>query len=45
MSNPALRTPARAARRSTRVSGEPDCSPHLFDILAIYALYQNVRQP
>ena len=21
---------------------EPDCSPHLFDVMAIYALYQNV---
>lgn len=21
---------------------EPDCSPHPFDVLAIYALYQNV---
>ena len=21
--------------------GEPDCSPHPFDIMAIYALYQN----
>lgn len=23
---------------------EPDCSPHPFDILAIYALYQHVQQ-
>ena len=24
------------------VSNEPDCSPHPFDILAIWALYQTV---
>ena len=22
--------------------GEPDCSPHPFDVLAMYALYQTV---
>ena len=25
------------------VANEPDCSPHPFDILAMYALYQTVR--
>ena len=25
-----------------REMGEPDCSPHPFDVMAIYALYQNV---
>ena len=24
------------------IRGEPDCSPHPFDIMAIYALYQTV---
>ena len=25
--------------------GEPDCSPHPFDIMAIFALYQTVPDP
>ncbi len=28
--------------RTACESGEPDCSPHPFDIMAIYALYQTV---
>ena len=29
-------------RRIASISDEPDCSPHPFDILAIWALYQTV---
>ena len=25
-------------------SREPDCSPHPFEVLAVYALYQNVSK-
>ena len=28
--------------RVPEIQSEPDCSPHPFDILAIYALYQHV---
>ena len=30
-------------QRIPEISDEPDCSPHPFDILAIYALYQTVE--
>ena len=26
----------------SQISDEPDCSPHPFDVMAIYAIYQNV---
>ena len=30
-------------RQGNQLAYEPDCSPHPFDILALYSLYQNVR--
>ena len=33
-----------ACRFACGVYGEPDCSPHPFDLLAIFALYQNVPE-
>ena len=32
------------ATRAPSPLNEPDCSPHPFDVMAIYALYQTVEQ-
>ena len=33
---------ANVTAKRSGISDEPDCSPHPFDILAIWALYQTV---
>ena len=40
----AMNYDGEAGNRVNRPLSEPDCSPHPFDIIAIYALYQNVDE-
>ena len=34
--------PSDIRRTLFELPGEPDCSPHLFDIMAMFALYQTI---